>query len=170
MMSVQMAAPGLENTAEELRGLYEEFTESVQGLGKKAKGHAGNKMSNSFLRWVGGSHVRTDRDRLCEEFLEKVQTHLELVRTALEDSSAEEKAVVWGSVAQVMLEPFPGDSNSTTNLMKRAMCSQFQPMLACLTAEQIQPLYDRLKKAYRPRDLLPVEKTLLKEMEQRLKT
>ena len=41
-------------------------------------------MGNSFLHWIGGSHIRTDRDRLCEEFLEKVQAQLELIRTALE--------------------------------------------------------------------------------------
>ena len=72
--------------AETLREMYDEFTQSVQDLGNKAKGRstAGNKMGNSFLHWIGGSHIRTDRDRLCEEFLEKVQAQLELIRTALE--------------------------------------------------------------------------------------
>ena len=125
-------------------------------------------MGNSFLHWIGGSHIRTDRDRLCEEFLEKVQAQLELIRTALEGAGAEETAEVWNAVADVMLEPIPGRSNATTDLMKRAMCSQFQPMLAFLTPEQLRGHYDRLKAAYRPRDLLPVEKELLREMERRL--
>ena len=156
--------------AETLREMYDEFTQSVQDLGNKAKGRstAGNKMGNSFLHWVGGSHIRTDRDRLCEEFLEKVQAQLELIRTALEGAGAEETAEVWNAVADVMLEPSPGRSNATTDLMKRAMCSQFQPMLAFLTPEQLRGHYDRLKAAYRPRDLLPVEKELLREMERRL--
>lgn len=156
--------------AETLREMYDEFTQSVQDLGNKAKGRstAGNKMGNSFLHWVGGSHIRTDRDRLCEEFLEKVQAKLELIRTALEGAGAEETAEVWNAVADVMLEPIPGRSNATTDLMKRAMCSQFQPMLAFLTPEQLRGHYDRLKAAYRPRDLLPVEKELLREMERRL--
>lgn len=156
--------------AETLREMYDEFTQSVQDLGNKAKGRstAGNKMGNSFLHWIGGSHIRTDRDRLCEEFLEKVQAQLELIRTALEGAGAEETAEVWNAVADVMLEPIPGQSNATTDLMKRAMCSQFQPMLAFLTPEQLRGHYDRLKAAYRPRDLLPVEKELLREMERRL--
>lgn len=156
--------------AETLREMYDEFTQSVQDLGNKAKGRstAGNKMGNSFLHWIGGSHIRTDRDRLCEEFLEKVQAQLELIRTALEGAGAEETAEVWNAVADVMLEPIPGRSNATTDLMKRAMCSQFQPMLAFLTPEQLRGHYDRLKAAYRPRDLLPVEKELLREMERRL--
>lgn len=156
--------------AETLREMYDEFTQSVQDLGNKAKGRstAGNKMGNSFLHWIGGSHIRTDRDRLCEEFLEKVQAQLALIRTALEGAGAEETAEVWNAVADVMLEPIPGRSNATTDLMKRAMCSQFQPMLAFLTPEQLRGHYDRLKAAYRPRDLLPVEKELLREMERRL--
>ena len=90
------------------------------------------------------------------------------IRTALEGAGAEEAAEVWNAVADVMLEPIPGRSNATTDLMKRAMCSQFQPMLAFLTPEQLRGHYDRLKAAYRPRDLLPVEKELLREMERRL--
>ena len=154
--------------AETLREIYEEFTQSVLDLGNKAKGHSSSKMSNSFLHWIGGSHIRTDRDRLCEDFLEKVQSQLKLTRTALEGAGAEETAAVWNAVADVMLEPIPGRSNATTDLMKRAMCSQFQPMLAFLTQEQLRGHYDRLKAAYRPRDLLPVEKELLREMERRL--
>ena len=154
--------------ADALREMYEQFTKSVQDLGNKAKGHSTNKMSNSFLHWVAGGHIRTDRDRLCEEFLEQVQNQLELTRTALEGAPAEAIAQVWNAVAEVMLEPIPGKSNSTTDLMKRAMCSQFQPMLAFLTPEQLRVHYDRLKTAYRPRDLLPVEKELLREMERRL--
>lgn len=151
-----------------LRDMYEQFTKSVQDLGNKAKGHSTNKMSNSFLHWVAGGHVRTDRDRLCEEFLEQVQNQLELTRTALEGADPAEAAEVWNAVADVMLEPIPGKSNATTDLMKRAMCSQFQPMLAFLTSEQLRVHYDRLKAAYRPRDLLPVEKELLRDMERRL--
>lgn len=167
-MSEHTARNGLETSADDLRKLYDEFTESVQDLGSKGKGHAGSKMGNSFMRWIGGSHIRTDRDRLCEDFLEKVQSHLDLVRTALEGEPPETASMVWGGIADVMLEPYPGKSNSTTMLMKRAMCSQFQPMLEYLTQEQLQFHYQRLKSAYQPRELLPVEKAMLKEMKTRL--
>ena len=49
---------------EQLREIYDHFTESVRDLGNKAKGHAGSKkLGNSFMHWIGGGHIRTDRDR-----------------------------------------------------------------------------------------------------------
>ncbi len=145
---------------EQLRTIYDSFTQSVQDLGNKAKGHAGS----SFLRWIGGSHVRTDRDRLCEEFLEQVQGWLEGFQSLLETLPREEAAELCGRVADVMLEPIPPKTNATTNLMKRAMRSQFKPYLAYLTPERLQQAAGQLQEGYRPRDLLPVEREMVKEI------
>lgn len=150
---------------QQLRQIYDDFTQSVQDLGNKAKGHAGgSKMGNSFLRWIGGSHVRTDRDRLCEEFLERVQGWLEGFQGLLETLPRAEAAELCGRVADVMLAPIPPKSNATTNLMKRAMRSQFKPYLAYLTRERLQLAAEQIQEGYRSRDLLPVEREMVKEI------
>lgn len=82
-----------EEIAGRLSGIYENFTESVQALGSKAKGgKRSSKMAGSMARWVGGSHVTTDRDQLCDRFLADVQSQLELLSLALDGADAEEAA------------------------------------------------------------------------------
>ena len=89
---------------EQLREIYDHFTESVRDLGNKAKGHAGSKkLGNSFMHWIGGGHIRTDRDRLCEEFLEQVQGFLGEFDTGLQGLAPEEAAALCGQVADIML-------------------------------------------------------------------
>ena len=121
-----------------LREIYDHFTESVRDLGNKAKGHAGSKkLGNSFMHWIGGGHIRTDRDRLCEEFLEQVQGFLGEFDTGLQGLAPEEAAALCGQVADIMLDPIPPKSNATTDLMKRAMRSQFKPFLKMCIRDRI---------------------------------
>lgn len=164
-MSEQLENTALLEQAEKLRTIYEDFTQSVKDLGNKAKGHSGSKFGNSFAHWIGGGHIRTDRDRLCEEFLEHVQSHLEFLQTCLEGATPEEAAQVCGAVADVMLEPIPVRSNATTDLMKRAMRSQLRPLLKYLTKERLELGCQQIREGYRNRELLPVEREMLKEME-----
>lgn len=155
--------------AERLQQIYDDFTQSVQDLGNKAKGRAGSsKIGNSFLHWIGGGHIRTDRDRLCEEFLEQVQRFLEEMRVTLETATPEEAAELCGQVGDVMLAPIPVRSNATTDLMKRAMRSQFKPFLPYLRPERLRQAQSRIMEGYRKRDLLPVERELLQEIERLL--
>ena len=165
IMSEQLKDTALLEHAEKLRTIYEDFTQSVRGLGNKAKGHAGSKFGNSFAHWIGGGHIRTDRDRICEEFLEQVQSHLEFLETCLEGATREEAAQVCGVVADVMLEPIPVRSNATTDLMKRAMRSQFKPFLKYLTKERLELGRRQIQEGYRTRELLPVEREILKEID-----
>lgn len=164
-MSEQLENTALVEQAEKLRTIYDDFTKSVKDLGNKAKGHAGSKFGNSFAHWIGGGHIRTDRDRLCDEFLEQVQSHLEFVQTCLEGASPEEASQVCGLMADVMFEPIPEHSNATTDLMKRAMRSQFKPFLKYLTPERLELACRQIQEGYRKRELLPVEKELIKEMQ-----
>ena len=64
-----------------------------------------------------------------------------------------------------MLDPIPSKSNATTDLMKRAMRSQFKPFLKYLTPEQLQTASEQIQEGYRLRDLLPVEREMVKEIE-----
>lgn len=167
-MSEQVENAALMEQAQKLKTIYEDFTQSVRDLGNKAKGHASSKFGNSFAHWIGGGHIRTDRDRICEEFLEQVQSHLEFLQTCLEGATPEEAAQVCGAVADVMLEPIPVRSNATTDLMKRAMRSQFKPMLKYLTKERLELALQQIQEGYRTRELLPVERELLKDIQKRL--
>lgn len=157
--------------AGKLKESYDEFTEAVSKLGRKAAGHAGgSKLGGSFARWLAGSYMSTPRDMLCDEFLTKVQGQLEVLRAALEDASPEAAAEACAVVADIMLCPVDGQSNSTTGLMKRAMVSQFLPLVPYLSQEKLEECCRRMTTAYRKRDLLPVEKQLIHAMEQRIKT
>lgn len=168
-MGEQAEAVQLNGLAEKVRETYEEFTQEVKDLGNKAKGRSGgSKMAGSFLRWIGGSHVTTPRDQLCEEFLTKVQSQLEFFTLALEGASAEEAASACAILADVMLAPVPVRSNATTDLMKRAMASQFRPFLGYLTREKLEQCLAQMNGAYKRRDMLPVEKELVQEMERML--
>ncbi len=169
VMEEQTGAVSLVELAGKLKESYDEFADAVSGLGSKAKGHAGtSKMGGSFLRWIAGSHLATPRDALCDTFLSKVQGQLELLQMALEGAAPEEAAEATAVAADIMICPVDSQSNSTTGLMKRAMVSQFLPLIAYLTPEKAQECHDRMTTAYRRRDLLPVEKQLIEALEQRM--
>lgn len=157
-------ASGLKEMAEQLAGIYGEFTDAVKALGAKGTKRSG-KFSSSMAHWVGGSHVSNDREGLCEKFLADVQGHLELFGIALEGVSEAEAAEAAGIAADIMLQPCPPRSDATTDLMKRAMVGQAKPLLPYLTREKLEELQERLKKSYSRWQRLPVEQEMIKEME-----
>ena len=68
--------------AKQLEDIYREFTDSVKALGSKSKDgkrSRSTKMGSSIAHWVGGSHVTTDRETLCEKFLADVKGQLEML-------------------------------------------------------------------------------------------
>lgn len=170
-MEEAMSTAPLMGQVDMIRASYEEFVQSVQDLGNKSKGHTAgnNKMGGSFLRWIAGSHVSTPRDLLCEQFLEKVEGQLVQFSALLEEAETGERSEACDALAELMLEVRPMKSNSTTDLMRRAMASRFTPYLPQLTTEALTKHTEAYKTAYRPRDLLPVEKTLLADLEKELK-
>lgn len=157
-------AVSLKEMAEQLAGIYEDFTSSVKALGAKGSKRSG-KFGSSMAHWVGGGHVTTDREGLCEKFLADVQGHLELFGIALEGVSEAEAAEAAGIAADIMLQPCPPRSDATTDLMKRAMVGQAKPLLPYLTREKLEELQERLKKAYGRWQRLPIEQEMIKEME-----
>lgn len=169
-MSEPTAPTTLEELAGQLKDSYDTFTKSVKDLGSKSMGKSGgSKMAGSFLRWIGGSHVTTPREQLSEEFLTHVRSQLEFLTVALEGASPDEAARAAVVLADIMLEPVPVRSNATTDLMKRAMVSQFMPFLPHLPLEQVAYHYERLTAVYKRRDMLPVELTLVDAMEEMLR-
>ena len=167
-MSEQLENAALMEQVQKLKEMYDNFTKAVQDLGNKAKGRASSKFGNTFAHWIAGGLIRTDREVLCEEFLEQVERHLEFLQTCLQEVPAEEASQVWGAVADVILEPIPTHSNATTDLMKRAMRSKLKIMLPYLTPERLELASQQLQEGYRKRELLPVERELLKEIDRRL--
>ena len=157
---------GLIEMAETLGKIYGEFVESVKALGAKKKdGKRSTKMGSSMAHWVGGSHVTTDREGLCEKFLADVQGHLELFLTALAYAGQEEAAEAAAIAVDIMMEPCPPKSDSTTNLMRRAMIGQAKPLLPYLTSEKLEEKTELLKKSYSRWNRLPIEKEIIREME-----
>lgn len=157
--------------AKRLSVIYEEFTEAVQALGRKSKGRG--KMSSSLAHWIGGSHVVTDRERLCEKFLTDVQGQLELLQLALEaaernTADLETAARVCMIIADILTKPCPANSNATTDLMKRAMIGQVKPFLIYLEQEQLLYIQKRLEQAYGRWKMLPVEKEIYREIKRRI--
>lgn len=156
----------LKDMAEYLGKLYEEFVDSVRALGAKKKdGKRSTKMGASMAHWVGGSHVTTDRDGLCEKFLADVQGHLEMFQMVLQYASKEEAAEAAAIAVDIMMEPCPPKSDSTTDLMRRAMIGQAKPLLPYLTREKLAEKTELLKKSYSRWHRLPVEQEMIKEME-----
>lgn len=146
--------------------IYEEFTEAVRALGSKARGgRRSGKMAASMAHWVGGSHVTTDREQLCDKFLADVQSQLELLSLALEGASEAEAAEACGIAAEILTEPRPSKSDSTTDLMKRAMIGQVIPFLGYVRREELVRIKERLDQAYTRWQLLPVEKEVKKELD-----
>ncbi len=157
-------AIGPSEIAGQLAGIYENFTEAVQSLGGKGKKRSG-KLVSSMAKWVGGSHVVTDREQLCQKFLADVQSQLELLNLALEVADEEEAAQACLIAADIMTEPRPSQSNSTTDLMKRAMIGQIMPFLKHVKREELIRIRERMDQAYSRWALLPVEKEIKKELE-----
>lgn len=166
-MNEQMSgAIRLEELAGSLAEIYRDFDEAVQAMGSKAKGgKRHSKLGASLATWIAGSHVTTERDLVCERFLTQLQSQLEFLRTAMEGAEPGEIAAACRIAAEVMLEPQPVSSNSTTVLMKRAVVGQLEPLLPYFPRELVRECLERMREAYPRRTQLPVEKELMKRME-----
>lgn len=169
MNTEQTAVERLCEEAEKLNMIYDEFTAAVASLGSKVKGKRGSgKMSSSFAHWIGGSHVVTDREHLCEKFLADVQRQLELLQLSLGHLRTEEASRVCTIIATVLLQPRPANSNATTDLMKRAMVGQVKPFLPYLPKEQLLYLQKQMEAAYGRWKMLPVEKEIYREIKNQI--
>ena len=63
------------------------------------------------------------------------------------------------------MEPCPPKSDSTTDLMRRAMIGQAKPLLPYLTSEKLEEKTELLKKSYSRWNRLTIEKEIIREME-----
>lgn len=151
--------------AEGLKDIYDGFTQSVRNMGKKSGSkRPSSKLAASALHWLAGNRIKTERDLLCDKFLEDVKSHLELFETALEGEDEEKAQEACFVVAKTLTEPVPANSNSTSDLMKRAMISQLKPWLSRLNKEQLRVIRERVETAYPRSKRLPVEREVLKEI------
>ena len=157
-------AAGPIEIAGHLAEIYEDFTESVQALGGKGRRRSG-KFASSVMQWVGGRHASSDREQLCNKFLADVQGQLELLTLAMEMADEEERAEACWIAAEIITAPRPAKSDSTTDLMKRAMIGQAVPFLKYVKKERLIQIRDRMRQAYTRWQLLPVEKDVKKELD-----
>jgi hypothetical protein len=149
--------------AGKLFDIYEKFTEKVQSLSKKVNGKKrSSKFAGSFAHWIGGSHIKTEREVICEQFLEDVQALLAVLQEKIESCDAEETTKICDEVAQIIMQPRDASSDSTTDLMKRAMIGQIEPFLEYVSTEKLTQLKTEMENAYGLRQMLPVEKNIYK--------
>ena len=59
--------------ARQMEGIYTDFTEAIRSMGKKHGRKS--RLAGSVVHWLAGSHVRTERDVLCDKFLEDVVSY-----------------------------------------------------------------------------------------------
>lgn len=163
-MSEESTAVTIAHGIEEI---FREFTDEVRKIGGKYGGKG--KMGSSVLHWLAGSHVKTQRDVLCEKFLSDVQAQLKLFDAALEDADEEEVSRACEVLAEVLSNPVPANSNSTTDLMKRAMLGQLKPYLPGLSREKLLWTKKRIEDAYTKWQRLPVERDMIRDIEACLK-
>lgn len=154
----------LMSKVEEIQNSYQEFYVSVRAEDEKTSDH-----SSGFLRRILGNYVSNPRNHLCDIFFEKVKGQIEQLAVLTEQASNEEQTEVSEALAKLMLQPRPRKSNSTEDLMYRAMVSQFIPFLPYLSLETLRLCVNQMNTAYRSIDLLPVEKTLLQKMDAEIK-
>ena len=152
--------------AYQLDNIYVAFTDSIRSMGKKHSGKS--RLGSSVVHWLAGSHVRTERDVLCDQFLTDVKKHLELFQYALEGESEEQIQEACGVLADIMTQPQDAKANNTTSLMKRAMVRELMPFLSKLSKEKLTEIKQRMESNYRKSDRLPVERDLLKQIDQLL--
>jgi len=148
-----------------LEKIYEEFTDGVKAIGGK---HGRGKMSTSVLHWITGGHVKTQRDVLCDKFLLDVKAQLQNFDYAVEGLDEKDAREAYDRIADIMSGPWPADSNSTTDLMKRAMISQLKPYIPRISREKLVQVKERLEKGYSRSRRFPVEKDIIKEIEKTL--
>lgn len=152
--------------AEGVDEIYKKFCDAIEELGSKA---SGRKLANSLKQWMVGSHVRTQRDVVCDDFIRDMEKHLELFDMALEGMNQADIREACTVLVDKVAQPQPANSNSTTCLMKRAMINMVIKYLPYLSKETIAELKDRMETAYKPWNRLPIEKDFIKETARLLK-
>lgn len=161
-MGERMNRDDLLRLADKLQESYDGFAEAVE------KEESKRDVGSFFQKLVGGFGT-TRTDLLCDDFLEEVQKQMPVLQSALEDAEPADAAETCGVVADIMLRPVGDKLNSATGLMKRALVSQFLPLLPYLNRDKLEEVHARITGAYRKYDRLPVEEQLIRAMEQRLK-
>lgn len=151
--------------AGKLQEIYNEFTDSIRSMGGRKNGRRGrSRLGSSVLHWIAGSHVKTERDLLCDKFVQDVESCLQDFDYALEGVPEEEAQAACAAAADILVQAIPAGSNSTTDLMKRAMIGHVKPYLARLSQDKLAELLARVESSYPRRQRLPVEQEVLKEI------
>lgn len=156
--------------AKGLQDIYDGFVESIHAMGNKMNGKKGrSKLAGSVVHWLAGSHVKTERDLVCEKFIQDVESQLQIFDLALEGIPEEEARTACEAAADILTAPFPANSNKSTDLMRRAMIGQVKPYLPRLSREKLIQIRDRLEETYTRSQRFPVENEVLKDVRELLK-
>ena len=144
---------------EALEAAYRDFTADSEANGKS--------MFSGLRRFVMGSKGSADA-LLCEQFHKRVSEQVTALLEILPELSREDQETVSARAAEIMLSPRRSGVDPSRELMFRAEAGQFEPLLPYLSRDCLSHWRDTISQAYPPRQRFPVEKQLLRCMDERL--
>lgn len=162
-MSDTSSYPALSQLLDELAQYYQNY--SAESTRQEAQA--------SGLKQLGSWFVHSQRfsnDSMHTRFYEGVQkqvAQLESTLAAVDDPAQAAQAAQ--RAVEIMVDPIPETQRDVGGWMRFAAEPLCQPLLAYLTREALQQLYDRYNRSYPKRLQFPAQVKLRKAMEKLLK-
>ena len=151
--------------AEGLREIYSRFLQALEESFQKTQRKSfGSKVAAGAMEWIGGSHIKTERQMLCLQFQKEVKEQLARMDQALEMEDGESVSSALETAVDILTEPVDPRSNQTADLMRRAMILEAKPYLSRISEKKRWQVLIRLERTYTRNQWLPVEKEVMKEL------
>lgn len=151
--------------AEGLKDIYGRFLQALEEAYQKNQLKPfGSKVAAGAREWIGGSLIKTERQVLCMQFQKDVKEQLKQMENALETEEADRICETLGVAVEILTQPVDPRSNTTADLMRRAMIREAKPYLSRISEEKRKQIRIRLERAYTKKQWLPVEEEIIKEL------
>lgn len=151
--------------AEGLRDIYAGFLQDLEEAYQKTQRKSfGGKVAVGAMQWIAGSYIKTERQLLCLQFQKEVKEYLAHLEQVLETEDEPDVSSALETVVDILTEPVDPRSNTTADLMRRAMILEAKPYLSRISASKRRQIRTRLERAYDRSQWLPVETEVMKEL------
>ena len=151
--------------AEGLRDIYDRFLQALEEAYQKTqKKSFGKQVAAGAMQWVAGSYIKNERQLLCLQFQKEVKEQLAQMESALETEDEAKVSCALETAVDILTEPVNPRSNTTADLMIRAMILEAKPYLSQISEAKRRKILIRLERAYTRLQWLPVEEEVIKEL------
>ena len=148
-----------------LHDIYDKFVADVdESIRKDQRRKFGNKVAKGAVQWIGGSFIKTEKGLLCDQFSQKTSEQLELIENEIADLDKAEQARISDQVADILTITVDVRSNTTVDLMRRAMIGNIIPWLERMSPKKLNEVKLKLERAYPRSSWLPVEQEVMQEI------